>query len=466
MRPILTPLIGAVLVLSAGRLPAQPQPETRDGRVTIHMTVHPAAGLKPVSRTYLLPEYKDSIPGNQVQMFLRCFMEQERFFGKEESERRDKWSTMPLAELPADEVKDYGGRLLGRDAADAARMQNVDWQLTTFLRRDGIGALVPDVQKMRSLAAALKARVRGQIRVGDHLGAIETLRTTFALARTMESHPTLIGSLVGLAITSIGCDAAEELVQQPGCPNLFWSFTDLPAPFLSLRPALQGERVMPGERFQPVAETPVTEAELARVIKEIDTFVETIGPDNKAPSALYAAWAADPKRVEAARVRLVETGVKPDAARAMSPLQAVVADDLQQFAVYRDELFKWMRLPLWETGGFKAVEEALVKAKAEPGVIVAAALLPAAIKVRQAQARLDQRIAYLRLIEAVRLSAHDNGGRLPASLAEFKLPLPLDPVTGQPFAYAVKDGVVTITGGNPSPGIDRTNRVYELRIEK
>src|SRR5207302_1936482 len=107
-------------------------------------------------------------------------------------------------------------------------------QVGTFLRRDGIGTLLPDVQKMRSVAAALKTRVRGQVKAGDHLGAIETLRTMFALARTMEAHPTLIGTLVGLAIASIACDAAEELVQQPGCPNLFWSFTDLPAPFLSL----------------------------------------------------------------------------------------------------------------------------------------------------------------------------------------------------------------------------------------
>jgi hypothetical protein len=76
-------------------------------------------------------------------------------------------------------------------------------------------------------------------------------------------------------------------------------------------------------------------------------------------------------------------------------------------------------------------------------------------------------VAYLRVIEAVRLYAHDHGGRFPASLDDVKLPLPPDPVTGKPFSYSVRDGgVAVLRGGNPTPGNDRGNRVYEITIRK
>ena len=376
---------------------------------------------------------------------------------------------MPLTELPAEELKDYGGRLLGRDAVDAARMLNVDWQLWSFLQRDGYYTLLPDVQKMRALASTLKTRVRGQIRNGDHAGAIVTLRTLFALARTMEAHPTLIGQLVGLAIATVGCDAAEELVQLPDCPNLFWSFADLPTPFLDLRAGVQGERVMIGAQFASVLQGPVSEDELSRTIKVIDELVQMMAEPKKEPKTpsaqeRYSAWAMDPKRVEASRARLVETGITPDAVKGMSPLQVVVADDLQQSVIQQDEQLKWLRLPLWETGPLKEAEAAMRKDKANQ--VLTIALSSVLSKVKIGQARVDQRLAALRLIEAIRLHAQQNDGKAPATLDEIKLPLPFDPITGKPFHYTVKDGVITLSGGNPSPGEDRMNRVYEIRIRK
>src|SRR5713101_4607534 len=74
------------------RLPAQPEVEPKDGRVTVAVTLTPNSYLKPVSRAYLLPESRESIQGNRVQMFLRCFMEQDNFFGRAETERRERWN--------------------------------------------------------------------------------------------------------------------------------------------------------------------------------------------------------------------------------------------------------------------------------------------------------------------------------------------------------------------------------------
>ena len=59
-------------------------------------------------------------PGNPIQNYMKCFMEQQRFFfDKEAFERREKLLNMPLRELPVQELSDYGsfagksGRLCG-----------------------------------------------------------------------------------------------------------------------------------------------------------------------------------------------------------------------------------------------------------------------------------------------------------------------------------------------------------------
>jgi hypothetical protein len=469
MRPAtLLICIGAVVFANSGRVTAQPALTPKDGKVIVSMTVHSADAAKPISRNYLLPEYKDSIPGNQVQMYLRLFMEQAVFFGPEESKKREKWNTSPLAELPADELKDYGRRLLSRDAVDATRMLDVDWQLWHFLRRDGFYTVLPDVQKMRSVAEALKTRVRGQIRNGDADGAIETLRTLFALAHSFQEHPTLIGQLVGIAIGNIACEAAEELVQLPNCPNLIWSFTDLPRPFMNLRLGLQGEIPMSTTQFKSVLEGVVTDAELARVVKQADEVVAMSREQNskgEKASARYKLWAADPKRVEVSRKRLVETGLKADLVKSFSPLQAIVADDVQQSVVFTDDLFKSFNLPFWQAIENQEAVEAAVKANTDL-LILGPELAPAALKVKRAQVRLDQRIAYLRVIEAIRLNSHEHGAGLPATLNDLKVPLPVDPVSGKSFSYTVKDGVATLTGVNPNPKQAETNRVYEIRIAK
>ena len=64
---------------------------------------------------------------------------------------------------------------------------------------------------------------------------------------------------------------------------------------------------------------------------------------------------------------------------------------------------------------------------------------------RRSEARLDTEIAALRVIEAIRLHAKVEGS-LPASLDAIKIvPVPNSPVSGKPFAYALKDGTAELT---------------------
>ena len=464
---------------------AQPEPQPKDGRVTIAVTLSPNTFPKPISRAYLLPEFSESIQGNRVQMFLRCFMEQDNLFGRAESERRQKWNEMPLKELRtvganADKegphrpfsLKDYAGGLVDRDMYDAARMTNVDWQLWYFVRRDGYYALLPDVQKMRALADVLKTRVRAEIAVGDFPAALHTLKTFFGLARTMEAHPTLIGHLVGVAIATIAVNAVEEFIQQPGAPNLYWALTDLPAPLLSLRYGLEGERLFVSHDFDEfkTAADPVNDAVLLKKIDGYEVILKMQQEGNvlRKPAGDWKSSlqkrAKDEGEVKAARARLIEAGMKSQLVAAWSPLHVVLLDDVVLFEQHRDEVGKTMNLTYWRGKPFIDEEEARLKKDLEKTPLLT--LVPAIVKVKQAQTRLDQRVAYLQIMEAIRLHAHENGGKLPATLSEIKLPLPVDPVTGKSFEYSVNDEGARLHGANPNAGNDRTNRYYEIRLQK
>lgn len=463
-------LVAAIVLFTlGGRALAQPDPEPKDGKVVYTVTLTPTDYLQPISRAYLLPEQRETIPGNRVQMFLRCFMEQDNFFGRTESEKREKWNQMPLRELPLAEVKNYGGRLIERDMYDAARMTTADWQVWYFVRRDGYFALLPDVQKMRALASALKTRVRGEIAARDFDGAIHTLNTFFGLARTLEVHPTLIGQLVGIAIGSIALNAVEEMIQQPGCPNLFWALTDLPSPFLSLRAGLEGERTFVSADFEALESSPdaVADSVILRKIEHYEKLLEMEAKSEKEKVDLKArleARARDESDVKAARARLIEAGLKPEHVKAWSPLHVVLLDEVMLYERYRDDVTKSLNLSFWQAK--PAMNEAEAELKKAMNKSRFLALVPAVFKVKQAQARLDQRIAYLRIMEALRLYAYRNNGTLPAALTEIKLPLPVDPFTGKTFEYTLKNGVATLHGENPLPGNDRLNRYYEIQIKR
>src|ERR671933_203637 len=78
--------------------------------------------------------------------------------------------------------------------------------------------------------------------------------------------------------------------------------------------------------------------------------------------------------------------------------------------------------------------------------------VPAIHRVRRAQARLDQRLALLRHVEALRLYAAEHDGRLPQKLGDVPVPLPPDPFTGKPFRYQV-DGDTAHLRGTPPRGL-------------
>jgi hypothetical protein len=74
-----------------------------------------------------------------------------------------------------------------------------------------------------------------------------------------------------------------------------------------------------------------------------------------------------------------------------------------------------------------------IRAEGVPGNILVRLLLPAVNKVYEARMRIERAADYLRCAEAIRMYAGTHDGKAPAKLEDVKLPLPLDPYTGQTF---------------------------------
>jgi hypothetical protein len=473
-------LCAAVLATCALPCFADDKPKADEKKVTetlIRLTVQPMGEPKPALRYMLLPELREMNPGNPIQNYLKCFSEQQNFFfNKESCDRRDKLLVMPLKELPAQDLQDYGKFAL-RQADWAARLDKPDWQILLKLKTDGIGLLLPDVQQMRTLANALKVRFRAEVALHHYDDAVRTAKTMFAMARHMSESPLFISELVGIAIALTAIDPLQEMLEQPGCPNLYWALTNLPDHLVSIELGLQGERSwIPGEFIDLDFKAPMTEEAISRTIAHVDkVWGLELAEANKKPEigtrAFLDARVKDEGLLKAARRRLVAAGQPEERVSQFPPDQVILLDEMREYEERRDSLMKIMLLPPWQFEPLWKPMQAWStpkKANAMDRALFADLLLPAVHKVHRRQGMLDQRIALLRHVEALRLYAADHDGKLPATLAEITVPLPVDPFTGKPFRYEVQ-GATAHLRGSPPPGNETEapfNVHYEVTMRK
>src|SRR5262249_44568616 len=147
-------------------------------------------------------------------------------------------------------------------------------------------------------------------------------------------------------------DTLEEMVQQPGCPNLYWALTDLPCPLVELRKGLQGQRALVAADLRSLREDPMTEAELDTLFGRLSGVMGfTRQQGGEAPRSLRGALAArvkDPERVRSARGRLVEAGGKEEAVQKLPPAQVILLEEKRTCELAQDERRKLVGLALWQ----------------------------------------------------------------------------------------------------------------------
>ena len=439
----------------------------------VRLQIQPTPAPKLALRYQLLPELREMNPGNPVQEFMKCLLDQKDLFTKESKEKRENWEKMELKALPIKELRDYAKKA-AIQADFAARLDTPDWQLLVIFKNPDADLSGPfNVLPMLEFARVLRSRLRGQVAACQFESALVTLKTMFALARVMGEHPTLLGNLVSNAVGILTIKPLEEMLQQPGCPNLYWALTYLPHPLIDLRKCWQGEKILMMQGFEKLDDkASMSESQIQKIVGQYQTELnKSFGPalttkGIKIPSysESIAEKVKDKKYIQLARNRLIEYGLAENVVQHFPESQVILLDKKIEIEISLDESMKVLALPYWQG---KLAEVGIKEVKGDlPSLELfgqGATTHRLFNRSQDAQVGLEQRLAHLRCIEAVRMYAAENDGKLPARLEDIKLPLPVDPVTGQPFQYRLDAGIAHLRG-TLIPGLEK-NPHYDVRYE-
>jgi hypothetical protein len=456
--------------------------ETEDAPTTFKMTVSPAPEPRPALKYHFLVPPVDQIKGNAATFYYKAlgvegpdpFVALGKLTHDEEMHRRI--FEAPFNEFPHAELENILPLTDSIDALkEASRCHYFDWG--DPIREFGISTLLPQSQRMRSVAMALAAQARQQMIQGKTNDAIDTLRYAYALSRNLDRGVCLVQCLIGMAVQGIIDEQTRALIAVENSPNLYWALTELASHSVDLRQALSYETQMWEFSVPELAELDRRIFTPREALELFDRLAKTLSltyhPGHKDRFNQFreqvSVMALTLHPYPQARSYLLELGYDGAKVDAMPILQTVLLYWWKQFEIARDDTFKWLFLPDSEVNKHlsrsdRAAKEASVRR--EGGVFTT--LLPAIHASSHANIRFRRQTDLLRAVEALRMYAAEHG-RWPETLADVTVvPVPIDPWTERPFLYSVKDGVA-ILEMSPTPHLAgglRVNHRYELTLRK
>ena len=460
----------------------------------IQLTLTPAAEPVPALKYSLLPSPTERTPGNGATNYYRAILHAQQIQSAAPKEDRDsfnqhlqKWYDTHLKDLSPDDKREmekwvgYYRKALAETKLAAYREEcHFNLRLQDLRGMDTINYLLHDFQESRSLARALRLRARLEVANGKLDEALETVREGLQLGRDTAEPELLINGLIGIAIASMMQEELIEIIDQPGSPNLYWALASLPRPLVDMRRGMQFELDLPERMFpflkdaETAQRTPEEWQKL--MVESFDHITEAAGTQSRAPEwqSRLVATAALAMVYSDAKKRLLDEGFDRESLEKLPVAQVVaIQASRAQKRVYQN-VFKWSSLPYFQQGTH--AEDSFKSMMAEwggPGQMTAAdplllarLLLPGVQQAMSAEIRTQLNFAALQTIEALRMHAAANGGKLPNSLQDVTIvPVPVNPATNQPFVYELKDGVATLTA-QPIDGLPAAlGKIYVIRME-
>lgn len=497
-------LILLVPLLSCPKSNAQDSPaesETEDGWTqhrdeqtgilvqTKEMTLYPQAESKPALKYHLLPDAFDALPGNAAIFYLKATGFFEQSAARERIAQLNKdamawarkegkdfgdvppyvWLNTPPSAMPLEEVKEYLNLTSFQPPIirEAALRKRFDMDRNFREVDDPIAYLLPEIQNLRELARTQSIRCRLAIAEGRLDDAIEITGQQFALARHLGEDDFLVCNLVGIAIAGIAWNDALYLVQHPKTPNLYWALATMPSPLVEMTRAMAVERQFLYQSLKMLREVDETPRNAGYWQDFIDRMLDQLGSLAVELEIQLPSVTEDPEAALVGFVAAAYPGAKEYLINEQElPQQQVEAYPTAQVVFlamvrfhdqWRDEFFKWMHLPFWQTRSkttSKEVGRALDAAANRYGwcALPTQYLLPAVLAARTAGARCDQQVALLQTVEAIRMYAAAHDDKLPPSLDALSVPAPIEPFTGKQIDYELL-GKRAVLSGHVQPGI-------------
>lgn len=447
-----------------------------DGPTVVKLTLQPASPPKAVLKYPLLPPYLDQTEGNAAPLYYRALMRMKESDKADNQKKVSDWLEMPLKDMPRDEARKMVERYRSvlDETAAGARREYCQWDFPIRRTRDVFSILLEEIQESRALARLLALQARVQMLDGKFPEAVHTLQTGYALARHVGEMPFLISGLVGLAISHTMSERVQELVELPGSPNLYWTLTKLPQPFIDIAPSLELESSTIYLMFPFLRDAETAERTPAQWKAELDDMHERLvaagaveGNSNFSSNFMITAYAF--KGFPLAKQHLLAKGYSAEKIEKMPVAQVIAIHTADTYDEIRDDLFKWAYLPYWQAAeGMQRSEINLRPAVTKEIIPLASLLLPAIRTARLSWARGDRRIVELRAIESLRMYAAANDGKLPIKLADIpSAPPPIDPITGKELDYYLQGETAVIEIRAPHGMSQKAyGKRYEITIAK
>lgn len=429
------------------------------------LTLHPAPEPRPALKYQLLPTRPELESGNAVGHY-HVINSTLPLRDENDKKRIHDGLNKPLSELnrdalPADWPAPWVDRLITR----ASRQLSCDWQLSPH---EGIDMVLPSLGELRRTANWITVYARVLIAEGKYEDALRILQASMAMGRHVGQDLTLIQGLVGLSIHANAINRLEDWVQQPRSPNLYWALANLPQPLIHFSTVAQYETrslelSIPQYLREKIRGESLPQEQAEELLLKFVNYANMIyNPENKIHADLsdfkeVPTWLAQ---------RLIDYGYDHKLVTSLPSAQAHLLYTLDRYRELMDEQIKWYSVPFAQSQQPLAAIVAVIQQRVESNVLLDT-LVGGIDRAPRVAARYDRKLTAFRVIEAIRMYAADHGGKLPPTLeAITKVPVPMDPMTGKPFVYALKDGVAKLEAPD-FPGAEEGDALrYELTIAR
>ena len=252
-------LVWMLLVFVPGSLHAdEPEPgqkPTADLAKQLELLVDPAPEPFPALRYGLLIPSEARKAGNAAPIYLRLVHERNDEWRKQLGSGSETFLDVPFDAMSIPEAEKFLDRFASvtEQLSAAARRTDCQWEYV-LEGQDPLLISLNDSQSMRAYARLLCIKARYEIRGGKFDQAVSTMQDNLALARHVANGPFIVSRLIGVTISSITLDRVQELLQQPGAPNLYWALASLPRPLIAFDGALVMERQLLELKFPELAD--------------------------------------------------------------------------------------------------------------------------------------------------------------------------------------------------------------------
>lgn len=470
------------------------QPQANNQIQVFRLSISPAEAPDPPleHRLHLPLDLRE--PGNSVPWWYRSILEFGRIrqagYFDAMNENHDAWMDGPVSSMPVEDVREFMNQLQGivHSAHDAARQRETEWNLDVeeLQGPETIEFLLSEFQEMRQLSRLLILDARVAIADGRFEDAIDDLRTNYRLSQDVQEPQLIINSLIGIAISTVGHKTVLDLIDAPDSPNMYWALASLPRPLHNMQEALSFEvricsRIFPWlESVDQLRSNDEWRAEFRQSLRNLEAIGDSMLQFRDVPNWQLdmATTAMVLRNYSRAKDDLVAWGYDADEVEQMPVGQVIAEHGSLLIRKTSERIERWVMLAdslsngaaVWQA--LEAEEDRLIAdgmlgpaMHSHETLPLVGLLLPAVTQGWQATLNADGKLALLQTLEAIRMQAAVDGA-WPASLdAVTIVPVPLNPVTGEPFTYTKDGNHAVLEFPSPNPSIPQNGWRLELELE-